>query len=159
MVYGENEGEERVIRVAFDGIRRIDLMRDEGDKAWVGCLINGNYVNSYHLTDLSFPTKRVFLSKQLDIEDINCIYGDRFRVVAITDSNHHISTFSSESGELWYNLLTGSKTIVPKSFIAKDGFKNFHILKVTRSSIIGVIGNMFREYSFTYSDPKEKGKL
>ena len=39
-------------------------------------------------------------------------------------------------------------TVIPKSFIKNPSYKGFNIIKVTRTSIIGVMGNLIREYSF-----------
>ena len=50
--------------------------------------------------------------------------------------------------ELWYNLLGGSMSIIPKSFIFNPYTTGFSIVILTKSKIIGCIGNLIREYNF-----------
>ena len=101
--------------------------------------------------------------KQLKIENIgtlkaipsiNCIESDEFRIVIGSDELF-MAIFDIKSGKLWFNLLGGSKTVVPKSFVKHPDYEGFHILEVTRNSIVSVIGNLIREYNFTFKYEKK----
>lgn len=81
---------------------------------------------------------------QIDILTYAC---DKYRFVVGT-SGYLIKVFNIQTGEMWYNLLGGSMTVIPKSFIGYPYCTNFHIIKLTRWSIVGVLGNLIREYSF-----------
>ena len=82
-------------------------------------------------------------------DKVNCVEADEFRLVIGTDENT-LSVYDRTSGDLWFLLLGGSLTVKPKSFVEHPLYKSFHIVKITRNSIVGVIGNMFREYNFTF---------
>jgi hypothetical protein len=86
---------------------------------------------------------------QLDCKNnqINCFIADKFRIV-IGFNNNLLSIYSKETGNLYFNLLGGSLTVIPKSFVAKPNFTGFHLIKITRTAIIGVLGNLIRVYSF-----------
>ena len=63
-----------------------------------------------------------------------------------------MSIFDIRNGQLWFNLLGGSKTVIPKSFVKHPNYEGFHIIKVTRDAIVSVIGNLIREYKFTFKN-------
>ena len=79
--------------------------------------------------------------------NINCIEGDKFRIIIANESNT-LGIYNRNDASLWYYLLGGSMTVIPKSFIKNPSYNGFNIIKVTRTSIIGVMGNLIREYSF-----------
>ena len=79
--------------------------------------------------------------------NINCIEGDKFRIIIANESNT-LGIYNRNDASLWYYLLGGSMTVIPKSFIKNPLYNGFNIIKVTRTSIIGVLGNLIREYSF-----------
>ena len=79
--------------------------------------------------------------------DINVVNGDKHRVI-IGTANNLLKIYSVKSGKVWYNLKGGSFTVVPKSFVAHPMYKWFHLVCLTRFSVIGVLGNLIREYSF-----------
>lgn len=79
--------------------------------------------------------------------EINVVSGDKHRVI-IGTANNLLKIYSVKSGKVWYNLKGGSFTVVPKSFVAHPVYKWFHLVCLTRFSVIGVLGNLIREYSF-----------
>ena len=91
------------------------------------------------------------------IPSINCIDSDDFRVVLGSDELF-MAIFDIKTGKLWFNLLGGSKTVVPKSFVKHPDYEGFHLLQVTRNSILSVIGNLIREYRFTFKYEKKSNK-
>ena len=78
---------------------------------------------------------------------INCVAGDKYRLIIGTEGMA-IGVYRTSNASVWYYLLGGSKTVVPKSFIKNPHYEGFNLLKVSRNSIIGVLGNLIREYSF-----------
>ena len=88
------------------------------------------------------------------IPSINCIESDDFRIV-ISSDELFMAIFDIKSRKLWFNLLGGSKTVVPKSFVKHPNYEGFHILEVTRNSIVSAIGNLIREYNFTFKYKKK----
>ena len=78
---------------------------------------------------------------------INCVAGDKYRLIIGTEGMA-IGVYRTSNASVWYYLLGGSKTVVPKSFIKNPHYEGFNLLKVSRTSIIGVLGNLIREYSF-----------
>ena len=84
-----------------------------------------------------------------EILNINCIEGDEFRIVIASDEEC-IGVFERTTGKLWFFLLSGSKIVYPKSFVKHPAYKGFHIIKVTRNAIVSAIGNLIREYKFTF---------
>ena len=100
--------------------------------------------------------------KQLTINDIgtlkkitsiNCIESDDFRIVIGSDELF-LAVFDIKTGKLWFNLLGGSKTVFPKSYVKHPNYEGFHYLKVTRNAIISLMGNLIREYRFTFKYKK-----
>ena len=84
-----------------------------------------------------------------EIPNINCIESDEFRI-AIASDEQYLAVLDIKTGKLWFNLLAGSKTVQPKSFVNHPNYQGFHIIEVTRNSIVAVIGNLIREYKFTF---------
>ena len=91
------------------------------------------------------------------IPSINCIGSDDFRVVLGSDELF-MAIFDIKTGKLWFNLLGGSKTVVPKSFVKHPDYEGFHLLQITRNSILSVIGNLIREYRFTFKYEKKSNE-
>ena len=87
------------------------------------------------------------------ITSINCIESDEFRIVIGSDELF-LAVFDIKTGKLWFNLLGGSRTVIPKSFVKHPNYEGFHYLKVTRNAIISLIGNLIREYKFTFNYKK-----
>lgn len=109
-------------------------------------LIDNNSVSSIDMLKFS-PKKTVTFDYQQDNKVCNSYSSDKYRFVA-GFSNNLIKVFNIQTGQMWYNLLGGSMTIIPKSFISHPNYTGFHIIKLTRWSIVGVLGNLIREYSF-----------
>ena len=84
-----------------------------------------------------------------EISNINCIESDEFRIVIASDEQY-LAVFDIKTGKLWFNLLAGSKTVQPKSFVKHPNYQGFHLIEVTRNSIVAVIGNLIRQYKFTF---------
>jgi hypothetical protein len=76
---------------------------------------------------------------------VNCVSYDKFKFVVGFNDNT-IKVFSTKEKQLWYNLLGGSMTVIPKSFVGY--IEGFHAIQLTKYSIIGCLGNLIREYSF-----------
>ena len=89
------------------------------------------------------------ISTLKEVQSINCIEGDEFRIVIASDELY-MSIFDIKTGKLWFILLGGSKTVFPKSFVKHPSYEGFHIIKITRNSIYSVFGNLIREYRFTF---------
>ena len=83
------------------------------------------------------------------VKDINCIEADVFRIILASDEQY-IAIFDIKSGKKWFLLLAGSKTVVPKSFVKHPDYEGFHYIDLTRNSLVAVIGNLIREYKFTF---------
>jgi len=81
---------------------------------------------------------------------INCVYSDKLKFILSCEDNS-IKVFAPKSKKLRYNLLGGSTTVVPKSFVANPKKSGFSIIKVSESKILGAIGNLIREFNFTYN--------
>ena len=93
--------------------------------------------------------KIINISTLKEVQSINCIEGDEFRIVIASDELY-MSIFDIKTGKLWFILLGGSKTVFPKSFVKHPSYEGFHIIKITRNSIYSVFGNLIREYRFTF---------
>ena len=89
-----------------------------------------------------------------EILSINCIEADEFRIVLASDELY-MSIFDLKTGKMWFNLLGGSKTVVPKSFVKHPNYEGFNQIQITRNSIVSVIGNLIREYRFTFKFVKK----
>ena len=89
------------------------------------------------------------IGKLKKITSINCIESDDFRIVIGSDELF-LAVFDIKTGKLWFNLLGGSKTVFPKSYVKHPNYEGFHYLKVTRNSIVSLMGNLIREYRFTF---------
>ena len=84
-----------------------------------------------------------------DVPNITCIEADMFRIVIASD-DLFMSIFDIKTGKMWFNLLGGSKSVTTKSFVKHPDFNGFHFIKVTRNAIYSLIGNLIREYKFTF---------
>ena len=113
------------------------------DEKILSLLINKNMVINKQLN--STPVKIYNLKNNEG--KINCIKGDKYRII-IANDNNSLGIYNRNDASLWYYLLGGSMTVIPKSFIKNPLYNGFNIIKVTRTSIIGVLGNLIREYSF-----------
>ena len=113
------------------------------DDKILSLLINKNIVINKQLN--STPVKIYNLKNNEG--KINCIKGDKYRII-IANDNNSLGIYNRNDASLWYYLLGGSMTVIPKSFIKNPLYNGFNIIKVTRTSIIGVLGNLIREYSF-----------
>ena len=89
-----------------------------------------------------------------EIPSVNCIDSDEFRVVLGSDELF-MAIFDIKTGKLWFNLLGGSKSVFPASFMKHPNYDGFHLLIVTRNSILSAIGNLIREYRFTFKYGKK----
>lgn len=88
-----------------------------------------------------------YLSDDLKKKKVNCVNFDKFKFVVSFDDGT-IKVFSAKEKNLWYNLLSGSMTVIPKSFVAHPDIVGFSKIYLTKYSIIGAMGNLIREYSF-----------
>ena len=113
------------------------------DEKIISILINESKVINKELN--TTPAKIYNLENKGGI--INCLVGDKYRIIIATDNNT-LGIYNRNNASLWYYLLGGSMTVIPKSFIKNPLYNGFNIIKVTRTSIIGVMGNLIREYSF-----------
>ena len=77
----------------------------------------------------------------------NDIAHDNYKF-AMAFSDNTIKIFSSKDNTLWYNLLGGSMTIIPKSFVAHPSLIGFSSVHLTKYSVIGSLGNLIRIYNF-----------
>lgn len=88
-----------------------------------------------------------------DVPNITCIEADMFRIVIASD-DLFMTIFDIKTGRMWFNLLGGSKSVTTKSFVKHPNFSGFHFIKVTRNAIYSLIGNLIREYKFTFKNAK-----
>ena len=88
------------------------------------------------------------------VDKINCIEADEFRIVLASDELF-MGIFDIKTGRKWFILLGGSKTVKPKSFVKHPNYEGFHYMDLTRNSIVSVIGNLIREYKFTFKYEKK----
>ena len=98
--------------------------------------------------------KVVNIGSLKEIPSINCVEADEFRIVLASDELF-MSIFDAKNGSLWFNLLGGSKTVVPKSFVKHPNYEGFNQIQITRECIVSVIGNLIREYRFTFKYVKK----
>jgi hypothetical protein len=84
-----------------------------------------------------------------EVPNITCIEADMFRIVIASD-DLFMTIFDIKTGRMWFNLLGGSKSVTTKSFVKHPNFNGFHFIKVTRNAIYSLIGNLIREYKFTF---------
>ena len=111
-------------------------------------LINENILKK--IENINNPKLKIInISTLKEVQSINCIEGDEFRIVIASDELY-MSIFDIKTGKLWFILLGGSKTVFPKSFVKHPSYEGFHIIKITRNSIYSVFGNLIREYRFTF---------
>ena len=111
-------------------------------------LINEKYLKQIENVGVN-QLKVVDIGTLKDISSINCVEADEFRVVLASDELF-MAIFDIKTGKLWFNLLGGSKTVVPKSFVKHPNYEGFNQIQITRNSIVSVIGNLIREYRFTF---------
>ena len=105
-------------------------------------------LNMKELYTYNFEKKEnKFIQINSNSNEINCFVADKYRIV-LGFNNNLLSIYSKETGNLYFNLLGGSLTVIPKSFVPKPNFNGFHLIKLTRTAIIGVLGNLIRVYSF-----------
>lgn len=90
-----------------------------------------------------------FVADLKAVPNITCIEADMFRIVIASD-DLFMSIFDIKTGRMWFNLLGGSKSVTSRSFVKHPNFNGFHFIKVTRNAIISLIGNLIREYRFTF---------
>ena len=88
-----------------------------------------------------------------EVPNITCIEADMFRIVIASD-DLFMTIFDIKTGRMWFNLLGGSKSVTTKSFVKHPNFNGFHFIKVTRNAIYSLIGNLIREYRFTFKFAK-----
>ena len=94
-----------------------------------------------------------FISDLKDVPNTTCIEADMFRIVIASD-DLFMSIFDIKTGRMWFNLLGGSKSVTSRTFVKHPDFNGFHFIKVTRNAIISLIGNLIREYRFTFKYAK-----
>ena len=112
-------------------------------------LINNKKIYKTNLSSLK-QIKTVQIAHDLKkVDNITCIESDRHRIVMASD-DLYISIFDINTGEFWYNFLGGSLTVFPKSFVKHPLHNGFHIVQITRNAVIGVMGNLIREYKFVF---------
>ena len=121
--------------------KKIDILNLS--KNSISYLLNMNELYTYNFE----KKEKKFIQLDCKNNQINCFIADKFRIV-IGFNNNLLSIYSKETGNLYFNLLGGSLTVIPKSFVAKPNFTGFHLIKITRTAIIGVLGNLIRVYSF-----------
>jgi hypothetical protein len=95
-------------------------------------------------------TEKIPFDDALKTKAVNCVDFDKFKFAIAFDDNT-IKVFSSKDKVQWYNLQGGSLTVVPKSFVNNPTIKGFSQVILTKTSIIGVLGNLIREYNFSIS--------
>ena len=115
-------------------------------------LINEKYLKKIENVGVK-QLKVVDIETLKDISSINCVEADEFRIVLASD-DLFMSIFDIKTGKLWFNLLGGSKTVVPRSFVKHPNYEGFNQIQITRNSIVSVIGNLIREYRFTFKYAK-----
>jgi hypothetical protein len=98
----------------------------------------------------NLSVNKLAISQQFNNKTINCFILDTYKLL-IGFEDLTIKVFSQKDKKLWYTLLGGSMTVIPKSFVKHPEINGISNILVTRSKIIGVIGNLIREYSFSYS--------
>ena len=113
---------------------------------------NNTVTNGKEIIIVNTKSNKVDEEKSVRLEEsseteINFVTGDKHRVIVGTNNNL-LKIYSVQDGKVWYNLKGGSLTVVPKSFALHPVYKWFHLVCMTRLSVIGVLGNLIREYSF-----------
>jgi hypothetical protein len=78
---------------------------------------------------------------------IKCISYDEFKYLLSYEENV-VEIYSSKTRELIYVIVGGSTLVVPKSYVVNPYYKGFSKIMTTKSSVICVMGNLIREYSF-----------
>ena len=115
-----------------------------------------NDVNLNKLENIQIMQLKInFIGTLKHIPSINCVEGDMFRIVIASD-DLFMTIFDIKTGRQWFNFLGGSKTVQPKSFKKHPYYEGFHLIKVTRNSIVSAIGNLIREYRFTFNHGDNK---
>lgn len=133
---------------AFSDFRCFDLASFNKDS--LVYIINENDLRKIeNLNVKQLTVKKVGNLKE--VNNINCFKCDQYRIVSASD-NMILSISNGETGEFWFNLLGGSLSVKPKSFVDHPVYKGFHIVKITRTSIFGVIGNLIRQYNFIFKE-------
>ena len=112
-------------------------------------LINNKKLYKTNLSSLKQIKTQQISHALKKVDNITCIESDRHRIVMSSD-DLYISIFDITNGEFWYNFLGGSLSVFPKSFVKHPLHNGFHIVKITRNAIIGVMGNLIREYKFVF---------
>lgn len=112
-------------------------------------------INNYKFTEILITqNNKLAIKNSKDIElkskKINSMICDSFKFAIAFDDNT-IKIFSSKDKTLWYNLLGGSLTIIPKSFINHPNIQGFFKVILTKYSIIGVVGNLIRQYYYNHN--------
>lgn len=138
------------IKRSLQNFSNINLLNVENDS--FGFLFNG--LEIYDICRINQKNMTILfrgkLGKNINLSNLNCIDADKLRIVSTCDSNLGITIFNRKNGQHWYNFLGGSLTVIPKSFKKHEMYNGFHILRTTRMSVLGVHGNLLREYKCNY---------
>ena len=115
----------------------LSIMFEGSQMVYFELLINNGILilNEIKSEDLNIPS------------ELNYVSCDDFKF-AFACGDNTIKVFSSKYRKLWYTLLSGSLTVMPKSFVADTNIRGFSKVLVTKTSIIASIGNMIRQYDF-----------
>jgi hypothetical protein len=97
--------------------------------------------------DNKFKNETIVMEGNLNEKILNTVAFDKFKYTLGFDDNT-IKVYSVKEKKLWYNLLGGSMTVIPKSFVANPNVVGFSHIILTNYAIIGCLGNLIREYSF-----------
>ncbi|MCQ2817113.1 MAG: hypothetical protein MJ252_07595 [archaeon] len=143
------EIKQNIQKDSFDNINELDMVIASRDKSNLIFLVNCENLFKVDLKTKNFEGPIALEKREGEqTHERNCYIMDPYRVI-IANSNNHLKIHSSNTGKLFHYLSGGSTTVVPKSFIKHPNFNGFHIIIATRYSIIGVMGNLIREYCFT----------
>lgn len=112
-------------------------------------LINNRQLYKMNLSNFKQINIKEISKSMKEISNVNWVESDRHRIVMASD-NLYIAIFDITNGEFWYNFLGGSLTVFPKSYVKHPFYEGFHILQITRNSIISAMGNLIREYKFVF---------
>ena len=112
-------------------------------------LINHKKLYKMNLANFKQINIQEITSSMKDVTNVNWVESDKHRIVMASD-DLYVSIFDISNGEFWYNFLGGSLTVFPKSYVKHPLYKGFHIVQITRNSIICAMGNLIREYKFVF---------
>ena len=100
--------------------------------------INGN----------SLLTKEIKFDKVSS--NINFITQDDYKILVACDSNN-LNIYDKKTNKIFYSLISGSSTVIHKSFVPYKNKIGFHQVSSFDDRIIGVVGNMLRIYAFSHN--------